>query len=195
MEIGEEVAKIEAEEAAEEAEAARLMRILGIVERRRAEAGHAPLPHEVRAAIASQKAANQGAGKAASGVNLESLIATWQKERKPAVKTVQNAMRTVAEIGDPDVATVTRQTIIAYRDKLLDAGKAINTINTRLSFIRILLGIAKDRGLVEVNHADDTALQEDKRAVDKRKPYSAEQINAVMAATEGYKSKHPVNPS
>lgn len=191
FEIAAKVAKLEAEEASEEAEAARLMRILGIVERRRAEAGHAPLPHEVRAAIASQKAVNQGAGKAPSGVNLESLIATWQKERKPAVKTVQNAMRTVAEIGDPDVATITRQTIIAYRDKLLDAGKAVNTINTRLSFIRILLGIAKDRGLVEVNHADDTALQEDKRAVDKRKPYSPEQIKAVMAATEGYKKTLP----
>lgn len=89
------------------------------------------------------------------------------------------------------MSTITRQTIIAYRDKLLDAGKAVNTINTRLSFIRILLGIAKDRGLVEINHADDTALQEDKRAVDKRKPYSQEQIEAVMAATEGMKKTLP----
>lgn len=40
-------------------------------------------------------------------------------------------MRTVAEIGDPDVSAITRQTIIAYRGKLLDAGKAVNTINSR----------------------------------------------------------------
>lgn len=180
IEIAEEVAKLDAEEeaqdAADAAEADRLMRVLAIVDRRRAEAGHAPLSLEVRAAIAPQKAANQAAETTTSGVNLESLVAIWQRERKPTTKTVQNAMRTVAEIGDPDVSTITRQTIIAYRDKLLDEGKAVNTINTRLSFIRILLGIAKDRSLVEVNHADDTALQEDKRAVDKRKPYSPEQV-------------------
>lgn len=161
-----------AEEAAEE-EAERLMRVIGIVERRRAEAGLRPIPQDVRAAgLQSRPGVTKAAKQPASGTNLEALIPIWQKERKPTTKTLQSARRTVAELGDPDVSTITRQAIIAYRDKLLDAGKATNTINTRLSFIRILLGIAKDRGLVEVNHADDTALAENKRAVDLRKPYS-----------------------
>lgn len=202
LEAAEEVAKLNAQEdaqaEADEVEADKLERVLAIVERRRAEAGLAPLPQDVRLTVAPQRAAKQAAGPsaeakrpAATGTNLESLIPIWKRERKPAEKTVQSAMRTVAELGDPDVSTITRQTIIAYRNKLLDAGKAVNTINTRLSFIRILLGIAKDRGLVEINHADDTALQEDKRAVDKRKPYSQEQIEAVMAATEGMKKTLP----
>lgn len=42
-------------------------------------------------------------------------------------KTVDTAMRTVAEIGDPDVSAITRQTFIAYRDKLLAEGKAVGT--------------------------------------------------------------------
>ncbi|MCF1444583.1 DUF6538 domain-containing protein [Ralstonia nicotianae] len=181
-----------AEEAAEE-EADKLMRVIGIVERRRAEAGLGPIPQAVRAAVApqSRSGATKAAKQTTSGTSLESLVPIWQKERKPTTKTLQSAMRTVAELGDPDVSTVTRQAIIAYRDKLLDAGKATNTINTRLSFIRILLGIAKDRGLVEVNHADDTALAENKRAVDLRKPYSPEQVSAVMAATEGMKASLP----
>ncbi|CEJ18852.1 MULTISPECIES: DUF6538 domain-containing protein [Ralstonia solanacearum species complex] len=78
LEAAEEVAKLNAQEdaqaEADEAEADRLMRVLDIVERRRAEAGHAPLSREVRAAIAPERTASQAAGTAASGVNLESLI-------------------------------------------------------------------------------------------------------------------------
>lgn len=185
----------EEEEARDEAEADRLERVFAIIDRRRAEAGASPLSPSVRAALstrgASQGNAAQASKQGASGQTLESLIPIWQRERKPAQKTVDSAMRAVAEIGDPDVGTINRQTIIAYRDKLLDAGKAVGTINTRLSFIRILLGIAKDRGSVEINHADDTALSEDKRAVDARKPYSPEQVKAVMAATEAMQETRP----
>ncbi|MCA3190964.1 site-specific integrase [Cupriavidus sp.] len=177
----------------DEAEADRLERVLSIIDERRAKAGTAPLTTTQRTAIAPGNSKQEQAkpAKAASGQTLESLISIWQRERKPAQKTVDSAMRAVAEIRDPDVSTITRQTIIAYRDKLLDEGKAVGTINTRLSFIRILLGIAKDRGLVEINHADDTALAEDRRAVDARKPYSAEQAEAVMAATAGMKEARP----
>jgi len=177
----------------DEAEADRLERVLSIIDERRAKAGTAPLTTRQRTAIAPGNAKEGQAkpAKAASGQTLESLIPIWQRERKPSQKTVDSAMRAVAEIRDPDVSTITRQTIIAYRDKLLDAGKAVGTINTRLSFIRILLGIAKDRGLVEINHADDTALAEDRRAVDARKPYSPEQAEAVMVATKGARETDP----
>lgn len=177
----------------DEAEADRLERVISIIERRRAEAGKAVLATAQRVAIGPKSVAQEQTKptKAASGHTLESLIPIWQRERKPTQKTVDSAMRAVAEIRDPDVSTITRQTIIAYRDKLLDAGKAVGTINTRLSFIRILLGIAKDRGLVEVNHADDTALPEDKRPVEARKPYQPEQIAQVMSATDGLRESDP----
>lgn len=129
--------------------------------------------------------------RAVSGCTLESLIPVWQRERKPSDKTVQAAMLAVADLGASDVSAVTRQTIIAYRDRLLDAGKAVNTINTRISFVRILLSIAKDRGLVEVNHAEGATLADRKRAVEARKPYSPEQVQAVMAATESMRESQP----
>ncbi len=195
-EVAKEWDRWEEEEARDEAEADRLERVFAIIDRRRAEAGAAPLSLSVRAGLSTREANPGNAAqakptKAASGQTLEALIPIWQRERKPAQKTVDSAMRAVAEIRDPDVSTITRQTIIAYRDKLLDAGKAVGTINTRLSFIRILLGIAKDRGLVEINHADDTALAEDKRAVEARKPYSPEQTEAVMDATEAMREARP----
>lgn len=196
--VDEEAAEIGFQEAMEweaaEEEADHLMRVIGIIERRRAEAGQGPIPSDVRAAIVPHAPAAQQPAKrtrAASGCTLESLVPIWQRERKPSDKTVQAAMLAVADLGDPDVSAVTRQMIIAYRDRLLDAGKAVNTINTRISFIRILLGVAKDRGLIDVNHAEGAALAEDKRAVEARKPYSAEQIQAVMAATESMRESQP----
>ncbi|MDB0528265.1 site-specific integrase [Ralstonia solanacearum] len=133
----------------------------------------------------------QPASKAAPAVNLESLVPHWEKLKKPNAKTVHSAMRAVAEFKDPDVRAVTRGMVIEYRDRLLNEGKAVNTINTRLSFIRILLGIAKDRGLVDVNHAEGTQVAPDKRAVEARIPYSPEQVEAVLSATEQYKDSHP----
>lgn len=182
------------DEEAAEAEAERLLHVLSIVERRRTEAGLGPIPPAIKAALAPQRADPGQPSKqepAASGHTLESLIPIWQRERKPAAKSVQNAMRAVADFGNPDVAAITRKSIIAHRDDLLNAGKAVNTINTRLMFIRTLLSVAKDRGLVAVNHASDSMLQDDKRAVDRRKPYSAGQVQAVMAATEGMKETRP----
>lgn len=190
-----------AEEEAEET-ANHLARAIRILERQRAEVGAPPLDPAIRAVIAPQlpavastpaAAAPPAAtpAPAASGYALSSLIPIWKRERRPAEKTVQSAARAVDEMGDPDVSAVRRQTIIAYRDRLLEEGKAIKTINTRLSFIRILLGIAKDRGYVEVNHADDTALAEDRRAVEARMPYKPDQIAAVESATESMKETLP----
>jgi len=133
----------------------------------------------------------QAGRKAVPAVNLESLVPHWEKLKKPNAKTVHSAMRAVAEFKDPDVRAVTRRMVIEYRDRLLNEGKAVNTINTRLSFIRILLGIAKDRGLVDVNHAEGTQVAPDKRAVEARIPYTPEQVEAVLSATEQYKDSHP----
>jgi hypothetical protein len=193
-EEGAEQEKLEdwAEEDAEET-ANHLARAIRILERQRAEAGAPPLDPVIRAVIAPQlsiapvgaELPSAGCMPAAAapssravetesavlGCTLSSLIPIWQRERKPAEKTLQSAAKAVDEMGDPDVSTVRRQSIIAYRDRLLEEGKATKTINTRLSFIRILLAVAKDRGYVEVNHADDTALAEDKRAVELRAPY------------------------
>lgn len=150
--------------------------------------GGAPVPSTAQP-IATPKAAP--ARKAEPPATLESLIPHWERLKKPNAKTVHSAMRAVAEFKDPDVRAVTRRMVIAYRDRLLEEGKAVNTINTRLSFIRILLGIAKDRGLIEVNHAEATQVTPDKRAVEARIPYTPEQAEAVLSVTEQYRDTHP----
>ncbi|MGO4153586.1 DUF6538 domain-containing protein [Cupriavidus sp. YAF13] len=180
-----------AEEAAEE-EADKLMRVIGIVERRRAEAGIGPLPPAVKAAIAPKGAmADQSSKAAASGQNLEALIPTWELERKPTSKTVDAVRRAVREAGDPDIHAVTRASIVATRDKWLISGASVATVNKKIGFLRLLLGVAKGRGLIDVNPAEGAELPLPKRAVELRKPYSPEQVKAVMAATDGAKESDP----
>ncbi|KAI3590237.1 hypothetical protein D9X30_4845 [Cupriavidus sp. U2] len=182
-----------AEEAAEE-EADKLMRVIGIVERRRAQAGQGPIPPAVKAAIAPQRASTGQPAKpkpAASEQTLESIIPLWQRDRQPTAKTVDAVTRAVREAKDPDIHTITRQAIIAMRDRWIAAGNSVATTNKKIGFVRLLLGIAKSRGLIENNYAEGAELPPPKRAVELRKPYSPEQAEAVMAATEGARESDP----
>jgi len=182
-----------AEEAAEE-EADKLMRVIGIIERRRAEAGQGPIPSAVKAAIAPQIVSASQPGKvkpAASGQTLESIIPLWQRDRQPTAKTVDAVTRAVREAKDPDIHTITRQCIIALRDRWIAAGNSVATTNKKIGFIRLLLGIAKSRGLIENNPAEGAELPPPKRAVELRKPYSPEQVQAVMAVTDAAMETDP----
>jgi len=182
-----------AEEAAEE-EADKLMRVIGIIERRRAEAGQVPIPPAVKAAIAPQNAPTGQPGKAksaATGQTLESIIPLWQRDRQPTAKTVDAVTRAVREAKDPDIYAITRQSIIAMRDRWIAAGNSVATTNKKIGFVRLLLGIAKGRGLIENNYAEGAELPPPKRAVELRKPYSPAQVEAVMSATEGARDSDP----
>jgi len=150
--------------------------------------GGVPAPSTTQPIVTPKATTARSAEPAAT---LESLIPHWERLKKPNAKTVHSAMRAVAEFKDPDVRAVSRRMVIAYRDRLLEEGKAVSTINTRLSFIRILLGIAKDRGLIEVNHAEGTQVAPDKRAVEARIPYTPAQAEAVLFTTAQFKDTHP----
>lgn len=99
--------------------------------------------------------------------------------------------RAVREAKDPDICTITRAAIITMRDRWIEAGNSVATTNKKIGFIRLLLGVAKSRGLIEVNHAENAELPPPKRAVELRLPYSPEQAEAVMDATKGMRESDP----
>lgn len=186
--IAAEIESDEAEQAAvraqDEAEAARLERVIAIIEKRRAVQGVEPIPGSVRTVLAPSAPATPVAPPAA-GPTLEEIIPLWQRDRQPASKTVDAVTRAVREAKDPRIVGLTRRDIIAIRDGWIEAGNSVTTVNKKIGFVRLLLGVAKSRGLIEVNPAEDTELPPPKRAVELRQPYSPEQADAVMAATEG----------
>lgn len=133
--------------------------------------------------------------RTSSSSGLSRLLALWQKERTATAKTIDQYSRAVAEFNaqhrSPSIRSINRAMVIAYRDSLRDQGKAIGTINDRISIIRALLAIAVDRSLVQVNSAAAAALPADARAIDARKPYSREEVEAVLNGTEQFRHSHP----
>ncbi|MCY1217397.1 hypothetical protein D9M69_300670 [compost metagenome] len=187
-----ELAEIEEQHAAEvdalHDDADRLERLLTIIERRREPAG----ADNASKAAATSAEAGKPRGKAKEkSVSLESVIELWQRDRQPTAKTVDAVTRAVREAGDPDIHAVSRQVVIAMRDKWIEAGNSVATVNKKIGFIRLLLGIAKSRGMIDSNPAEGAELPPPKRAVELRKPYDPEQAEAVMAATAAMQATDP----
>ncbi|WP_029046929.1 DUF6538 domain-containing protein [Cupriavidus sp. amp6] len=179
-----ELAELEEQHSAEvdelHADADRLEKLLAIVERRREQASAGSDP---KAVPTSAEARKPRSGAKAKSISLESVIELWRRDRQPTDKTVDAVTRAVREAGDPDIHAVNRQAVIAIRDKWIEAGNSVATVNKKIGFIRLLLGIAKSRGMIDSNPAEGAELPPPKRAVELRKPYSPEQAEAVMAAT------------
>ena len=180
----------------DEAEADRLERVWAIVDRRRAEAGQGPIPSAIREAIAPAGLSHsaptgQQAEAKPSSLTLEQIIPLWQRDRQPTAKTIDAVIRAVREAEDPDIYAIKRRTIIAARDRWIEAGNSVATTNKKVGFLRLLLGVSKSRGLIEVNHAEGAELPPPKRAVELRSSYSPEQAQAVMAATGNMREAEP----
>lgn len=133
---------------------------------------------------------------ARDSTTLEDLVAHWKRERKPTPKTVATCERAVLGFQnlhrEPPVQRINRRMVVAFRDKLLEDGLAVGTVNAQLAYIGVLLGIAMDRGLVEANHAAGSALKEDKRTGEARRlPYTSTQALKVLTLTEKYRGTAP----
>ncbi|MEM5428242.1 site-specific integrase [Cupriavidus oxalaticus] len=126
-----------------------------------------------------------------SGAKLSTLIPIWRRDRRPTAKTVDAVARAVREANDPGIRSITRQSIVAMRDGWIEAGNSVATTNKKLGFIRLLLGIAKGRGMIDINPAEGAELPPPKRSVELRRPYTPEQAQAVMAFTEGMRESDP----
>jgi len=142
-----------------------------------------------------ERAQAVASGPQAKRETLDDVIEAWERDRKPNSKTVAKYKVAALEFNllhrDPPVASITRRMVIAYRDKVQKDGKTVSTVNGRMSALRALLGVAKDRGILESNPADEAALPPDKRAVDAKLPYSPDQAATVLKATECLKDTRP----
>ncbi|SOY43808.1 DUF6538 domain-containing protein [Cupriavidus taiwanensis] len=153
---------------------------------------HPAVPLPQPAASASAESSTFGSAPTnRSGAKLSTLIPVWRRDRQPTAKTVDAVTRAVREANDPDIHAITRQSIVALRDGWIEAGNSIATTNKKLGFIRLLLGIAKGRGMIESNPAEGAELPPPKRAVELRKPYTTGQAQTVLDATAGMRESDP----
>jgi integrase len=142
---------------------------------RQTEAATLPLPELARPGIRSSDTRKAPAC-------LEDIIEVWKRERNPEPKTVDAYTRAVIEANNPPV-TIDRKGLVAIRDQWLAKGNSIATTSKKCGFLRTLLGVAKARGLIKENPGDGIELPPEKRAVERRMPYTPEQAKSVMDAT------------
>ncbi|SOY58099.1 site-specific integrase [Cupriavidus taiwanensis] len=124
-------------------------------------------------------------------VTLDCLIPIWRRENNPTDKTADAVARAVTEVGNPDIRSISRGTVAAMRDIWLERGNTAATVTKKVGFIRLLLTVARNRGLIESNPAEGMALPADARAVELRQPFSNEQVRAILAATAQYRDTDP----
>jgi hypothetical protein len=73
------------------------------------------------------------------------------------------------------------------RDRWLERGNTASTVTKKVGFIRLLLTVGRNRGLIESNPAEGMALPADTRAVELRQPFSTRQVTAILSATAEYR--------
>ena len=142
------------------------------------------------ASVSTQAGAERPSPKA-NKFTLDCIIPIWRRENNPTDKTAGAVARAASEVGNPDIRAITRVTVAAMRDIWLERGNTAATVTKKVGFIRLLLTMARNRGLIESNPAEGMALPADVRAVELRQPFSAGQVEAILAATAHYRDTDP----
>ena len=105
-------------------------------------------------------------GVVAKGKDTHKAVAEWfyaRTERKP-------------------VEQVTRQDVLAFKDKLLAEGQSVSNTNTKLSRLRTLLGWAYQNDLTSSNVAERISVKVADGGKNKRLPFSLPELQAIFAS-------------
>lgn len=131
--------------------------------------------------------ANVKAGQGAH--TLADLCSYWKKQKSPRPKTVIEAdsvLRRFAEInGELPPAKVQRRHIIAFRDRLVEDGKAPGTVKKLLGLLGGMFQIAVEDDAqfgVETNPVRDVKVRGRVGEAKARKPFTVDELNAIFSS-------------
>lgn len=114
------------------------------------------------------------------------LIDRWAKERGVAAKGVDKhraVVRWFVERGGPPSAeAVTRQHVLAFKDRMIDEGVTAANANAKLSCLRTLLGFAVQNGYLNLNPAAGISVRDKDRDRRKRKEFSPAALQAIFSS-------------
>ena len=126
---------------------------------------------------------------AATGKTLEDCFAAWREERARTGKVVSPSARaekdrSIRDFGstldDDDIAFVSRERLMAWRDELFGKNLAAGTVNKRLSDINALMKTAKHRGWITVWDNTDTHTAPS-AGEDTREPYDSADLELIFS--------------
>jgi integrase len=122
-----------------------------------------------------------------SGLYLDKdILDRWATERGVVAKG-KDTHRAVAEwfyarTERKPVELVTRQDVLAFKDKLLLEGQSVSNTNTKLSRLRTLLGWAYQNDLTASNVAERISVKVADGGKNKRLPFSLPELQAIFAS-------------
>ena len=137
--------------------------------------------------LLEQMRAGDKRAKASSGKFLDTTIVDlWAAERKPKPKGI-DTHRAVARwfydrVGRKPVDQITRQDILTFKSKLLEASQTAANIKMKRSRLRTLLQWAADNGHAASNVAHGITIKDTQAAKNKRKSFDLPALNAIFAS-------------
>lgn len=122
----------------------------------------------------------------AHGTSLSDLTNKWAGERKPEKRTVGKMNLVIARfeeyVGSLSVERITRQHVVAFKDKLLTSGQTSINTDKQLTNFRTLLNYARDNALIDLNPADGIRVGERKNAKAARLPFDLAALQAIFTS-------------
>lgn len=119
--------------------------------------------------------------------DLTALCEYWKQQKKPRPKTTIEAdsiLRRFRQLhGAISPAKVTRRHVIAFRDKLVEDGKAPGTVKKLLGLLSGMFQVAVEDDAhfgIETNPVRDVKVRGQVGEVKARKPFSAEDLRAIF---------------
>lgn len=93
--------------------------------------------------------------------------------------------RVWGDLMDSSLGSVEQPDVIRWRDRLMDEGFAKNTVNNKLALVSACFESAVEQGVIGGNPFKGVRLRGAKLAAAERKPFSLEQVMALIDVTEG----------
>lgn len=129
-----------------------------------------------------------------SGRTLTAVFEAWRCEVEPAPSTVstwRGHLRSLREfVGHEDVSRITKQDIVAWKDKLRQDGLSARTINDGyLACIKRLLNFEVDNHRMRENVADKVSVATRGRAGEGQLPYATEEVARLLKLAREQQTK------
>ncbi|SDR63796.1 Site-specific recombinase XerD [Rhizobiales bacterium GAS113] len=125
--------------------------------------------------------------KGGDGSRLEELISGWAKEAqpKPATLDLWRSYLTdfIAFVGHDNAHAFRRQDVVAWKQKLLDDGNSVKTVNdSKLAALKAVLGWAVDNEHLSENAAARVSVKRGKKAGEDMLGFSKPQAATILRA-------------
>jgi integrase len=156
----------------------------------------AQIDKDRRASPGRNQAVEQGSVLAkGKGVYLDTdIIDGWAREKKPSTRGKDAYWRDAKlfneMMGRKSVELITKADVMAFKRKLIDAGRSQINIRDRLAYLRTLLKWAAGEDLIPDNPAQDVRMAVTERG-EEREEFSLDDLNAIFSGPVYSKGERP----